>query len=387
MNYRILIVFFLFFNYSYGWKPKNYINVKDQNNYEKYFSNYYIVIDPIFNNKSQWDYHENKYKNYIFNYVIDYLYFLKDINNILLKYESNNDKKIQTEKYLSIIEENILLLLFLKNICKYDYGILNKKIYNILKKNIFPLLKKINLLIKNTKNKMPIKSLFVIKKYIYNGFLKIRPNNLNNYMLNILLINNYGKLSSSDVFKNYKDFLFFSKNFIQSIIETSKHKITPDDYKILQSTINKISKLIDQINKIILEENFNYDTQVFYDQICDVIYIVNEVFKRNVLLYSNNTDVELLTREIKAIDQAVKTDPEKMKELVDNLGWESGVHLDMIKMLTSGNAIKSIDKYYNPIKNGFVLKPLDQLTATENELWFSAPAVLVSPKQFDILMN
>ena len=115
--------------------------------------------------------------------------------------------------------------------------------------------------------------------------------------------------------------------------------------------------------------------------------IVNEVFKRNVLMYSNNTDVELLTREIKAIDQAVKTDPEKMKELVDNLGWVSGVHLDMIKMLTSGNAIKSIDKYYNPIKNGFVLKPLDQLTATENEIWFSAPAVLVSPKQFDILMN
>ena len=59
----------------------------------------------------------------------------------------------------------------------------------------------------------------------------------------------------------------------------------------------------------------------------------------------------------------------------------------MVKILTSGDAIKTIDRYYSPDSNGFKLTPLSELKASFNELWFSAPAVLISPEQFDRLMK
>jgi len=113
----------------------------------------------------------------------------------------------------------------------------------------------------------------------------------------------------------------------------------------------------------------------------------DEFFNRNVIISGSNTDQDLLMRELKAIDQAVANDPEDMKKLIDKLNWTSGHHLKMIKMLASGDVIKSIDKYYNPDSNDFELTPLSGLTVNNNEMWFSAPAVLIHPVEFDKLMN
>jgi hypothetical protein len=115
------------------------------------------------------------------------------------------------------------------------------------------------------------------------------------------------------------------------------------------------------------------------------------VFQRKFHIPRNNVDVELLQNEIKAIDSAVVTEPEKMKEVIAYfLGshtWNPVYQKQMVKILTSGDAIKTIDRYYSPDANGFELRPLSELKASFNELWFSAPAVLISPEQFDRLMN
>jgi len=134
---------------------------------------------------------------------------------------------------------------------------------------------------------------------------------------------------------------------------------------------------------------------VFNDLFRQFLKVFNEVFERNILIPRNNMDVELLKSELKVIDHAVVAEREKMlevlkeyKDLLDTSYsiWSQDYPI-MVKMLASGDAIKSIDKYYSPTINGFKLVPLSQLEANNNELWFSAPAVLIHPDQFDELIK
>lgn len=60
----------------------------------------------------------------------------------------------------------------------------------------------------------------------------------------------------------------------------------------------------------------------------------------------------------------------------------------VIKMLESGNAIAALSQFFDPAKNGFELVDYNNYKSTSNnEVWISAPCVLLRPAAFDQVFN
>jgi hypothetical protein len=265
----MLICFLFIFNIVLG--KTSDISNKLENKKELFLSNFYITINPDIHNQDSNNYYNN---------VIKWLLEIKQVLGILLKkYESNTENKIQLEKYRNIFFDCFCYIIIIKNFNIYPNNTINYNIFQYLQQKIFPCIKKINKIIKNTKDKIVIKMSYDIKNHIFSGLLRLKPLNLNNYVINIYLIENNEK---PHIFiQSAKDFLFYLKILLQSIIEIGKSQIIPQDYKQIQNIINKLSKLMDNFAKLLLLESLNnINISSYKKEIEGLVQNLNEIFQR-----------------------------------------------------------------------------------------------------------
>lgn len=99
---------------------------------------------------------------------------------------------------------------------------------------------------------------------------------------------------------------------------------------------------------------------------------------------------EQMVQVLKAYDAIMQEHPEVLDQLRDEAGSKRQYGIGtMLDLVTSGDALGSIDRYMSPASNGFVKTPYSEFTKTgdNNEIWFSGPAVLIRSDVFDKLMN
>lgn len=101
------------------------------------------------------------------------------------------------------------------------------------------------------------------------------------------------------------------------------------------------------------------------------------------------TGVQDMARFLKLLDAEVVQSPKGMAKVVED--FESGRltsrRRSLAKMLTSGDSISELDKFFEPTKNAFGLWPYAEYQTVPHEVWFSSPAVLIQPSAFDKFFN
>lgn len=122
--------------------------------------------------------------------------------------------------------------------------------------------------------------------------------------------------------------------------------------------------------------DFNY----YFQQI---VHDVNVVF--NLKLPPGITTIEEMNMVLDTFDELVKKYPEKMES---GISRRSGKQKILADMLYSGDCRKALDKFLNPTVNKFQCVPLSEYkTFNSNEVWLSAPSILIKRREFDRLMN
>jgi hypothetical protein len=265
---KMKLLYLLFFSFSFYPSPVFMASINQDNG--QYLYNFYITIKPQLDAID-----DDNYSLITIQWILD----IKQILDTLFKYENNTDNKIQLQKYQNIILEHFISIVFLKFLWGKKINQLNHKIHHQTQQKIFPMIKKINKLMGKSKNKILIKNMYEIRKYIFNGLLKNKPVHLNNYVININLIKNLSH--GYGFFKNTKDFLFYLKTFVQSIIELWKNKIISSSYKRLQTIVNQLSKLIDEFSKLLLMDNLTQiNSDAYEEQIEQIVQQVNEILEK-----------------------------------------------------------------------------------------------------------
>lgn len=103
---------------------------------------------------------------------------------------------------------------------------------------------------------------------------------------------------------------------------------------------------------------------------------------------SDNTLADLI-RGIETMEEIVDNHPDvvqtALEAIKDRMYNKERQYL--VPILTSGDILGGINEFLDPTKNGFRLTNLSNYNGTNNELWFSAPAVLVTENRLRSLLR
>lgn len=134
--------------------------------------------------------------------------------------------------------------------------------------------------------------------------------------------------------------------------------------------------------------SFAIDLPEFNELFNDFLKTFRMFFPRAKLSGRIETVPEMI-RFLKLVDQTVVTDPEEMAKMIADFesGYNGSKRRKISGILTQGNSIDQLDLFFDPSKNGFKLLPYDSYSSTNNEVWFSSPAVLIHSSTFDKIMN
>lgn len=100
--------------------------------------------------------------------------------------------------------------------------------------------------------------------------------------------------------------------------------------------------------------------------------------------------IEDIVRFLKLIDKVLIEEPKQLAKVVDDFEsgfWGKDRRKTVLNLLTSGDSINALDKFFEPTKNSFGLWSYNEYLSVPNEVWFSGPAVLIKQEAFDKFFN
>jgi hypothetical protein len=117
--------------------------------------------------------------------------------------------------------------------------------------------------------------------------------------------------------------------------------------------------------------------------------LVAEEAKLGIHVPAAISSAQEMVQVLKTYDAVFTKMPQLVEKMKDELSSSRIYRIGaMINLLTAGDCISSLDTYFNPKSNNFVLTPYSDYSNHLNyEVWFSGPAVLVKQKMFNKLMN
>lgn len=140
-------------------------------------------------------------------------------------------------------------------------------------------------------------------------------------------------------------------------------------------------------------DSFEINPNTFNDLFVDFYKTFTLIFRReypNIKWPASTNDLESLLQAIQLIEKLSAEDPQTMAKVIDDFEsskYGASRRKTLGKILSSGDIINQLSKFFDPRKNGFKLTQYSSYQATTTEVWLSAPCVLIKPSAFDSLIN